>query len=490
MSPSPATPWAYAPAYRSAAQTLASAIFDELDPTLRPRVFLVVLSVTAEGTLKAQGLEASGPSLPGGFLLHVAERAATLKASLPDKGPGWSTSGGGKRLAALDAWRQAVQEVLGADASATELVSFVGDPRPVDGVVVLTVLQLARRAWEAYYALRRSAADLRARRPASLLDAVVTELLRRCASTLTECAESEGPPGMDHDPEEILATAGRLLTDTPALGEGVDLHLRGLFQACNTLASLPHEGRHTTGRLILSRPGYPGLQHRVTLAHPLRLHDLPAVRKLLVTSGSGMSLLSDGAVVFGLGGLDSNRSLPGESLFHIAFHRNSTWELSRGMRPLLRVNYGRPRLPRLAISEPRFRFYLTRTFGLLPMEDFERLWSLALAASEQRHGTILVITSAAEAEARRLALQGLSVTPVKLDRESLLAVSSIDGAVLIGPDTTCYAIGAILDGRAQGTGDPARGARYNSALRYVLSAEQPSLAVVVSEDGRVDLLCR
>jgi DNA integrity scanning protein DisA with diadenylate cyclase activity len=79
---------------------------------------------------------------------------------------------------------------------------------------------------------------------------------------------------------------------------------------------------------------------------------------------------------------------------------------------------------------------------------------------------------------------------VRIDRDTLLSISSIDGAVLIGPDTTCYAIGAILDGRAHGTGDPARGARYNSALRYVLSSEAPCLAVCVSEDGRVDLLCR
>lgn len=492
MSTSSATPWAYEAAYRSAAQALANAIFDELDPTLRPRVFLVVLNIGPDGQLRAQGLESTGTTLPGDFLLKVAERAAVLRSTLPDRPATWAGTSqtGSRRLPGMDAWRQAIQEALGALEGAADTVSFVGDARAVDAAVVLTVLQLSRRAWEACYALRRTASDVRSRRPTSLLDAAVTEMLKRCAATLTECAESEGPPSLDHDPEEILATAGRMLTDTPALGEGADLHLRGLFQACNTLASLHYEGRSTVGRIILSRPGYPGLKHRVALTNPLRLHDLPAVRKLLVTSGSGMALLSDGAVVFGLGGLDMNRSLPGESMFHVGFLKASTWELSRGLRPLMRVTYGRPRLPRLSISEPRFRFYLTRTFGLVPIEDFENLWALALAASEQRHGTILVISAGAEEEARRLALQGLSVAPVKLDRDALLAVSSIDGAVLVSPDTTCHAIGAILDGRAQGTGDPARGARYNSALRYVLSAEKPCLAIVVSEDGRVDILCR
>lgn len=488
MSTASASAWAHEAAFRTAAQSLASALFDELDPTLRPRVFLLVLSVGPEGQLKANGIDGAGAALPADALLRTAERVAELRGRASPGAPAAASTVPGRRLPGMEAWRQALGEVLGETEAARDVLSFVGDARWMDGAVVLPVLQLARRAWEAYYALRRSPSDLLQRRPASLLDAAVQELLKRLGLALAEAPEAA--PVLDQDPEEVLATSGRLLTDTPAVGEGSELHLRGLFQACNTLSSLYYEGRGTVGRLILSRPGYPGLQHRVTLKSPIRLHDIPAVRKLLVTSGSGMSLLSDGRAVFGLGGLDTERSLPGESLFHVAFLKHSTWELSRGLRLLMRVTYGRPRLPRLAISEARFRYYLTRTFGLVPVEDFERLWALALAASEQRHGTILVIAAAAEAEAHRLALQGMPIVPVKLDRETVLSLSSIDGALLIAPDTTCHAIGAILDGRAMGTGDPARGARYNSALRYVLSSEQPSLAVVVSEDGRVDLLCK
>jgi hypothetical protein len=51
----------------------------------------------------------------------------------------------------------------------------------------------------------------------------------------------------------------------------------------------------------------------------------------------------------------------------------------------------------------------------------------------------------------------------------------------------CHGFGTILDGMATESGDPSRGARYNSALRYVESA-WPCLAVVVSEDGGVDLI--
>ena len=46
-------------------------------------------------------------------------------------------------------------------------------------------------------------------------------------------------------------------------------------------------------------------------------------------------------------------------------------------------------------------------------------------------------------------------------------------------------IGAILDGMVSEEADLSRGARYNSAIRYVNSHER-TCAVVVSEDGYVD----
>jgi DNA integrity scanning protein DisA with diadenylate cyclase activity len=67
-------------------------------------------------------------------------------------------------------------------------------------------------------------------------------------------------------------------------------------------------------------------------------------------------------------------------------------------------------------------------------------------------------------------------------------ITAIDGAVLIDPTTTCYAIGVILDGLASNKGTPSRGARYNSAIRYVETCKYPCLAIIVSEDGSIDLV--
>jgi len=67
-------------------------------------------------------------------------------------------------------------------------------------------------------------------------------------------------------------------------------------------------------------------------------------------------------------------------------------------------------------------------------------------------------------------------------------ITAIDGAVLIDPGNRCHAIGAILDGLASEAGDPSRGARYNSALRYVAASLHACLAIVVSEDGMIDVV--
>lgn len=66
--------------------------------------------------------------------------------------------------------------------------------------------------------------------------------------------------------------------------------------------------------------------------------------------------------------------------------------------------------------------------------------------------------------------------------------AALERLAILGP-RVCHAIGVILDGAANAKGTPSRGARFNSALRYV-HGYPGRLAVVVSEDGHVDLFPR
>jgi DisA bacterial checkpoint controller nucleotide-binding len=49
-------------------------------------------------------------------------------------------------------------------------------------------------------------------------------------------------------------------------------------------------------------------------------------------------------------------------------------------------------------------------------------------------------------------------------------------------------VGVILDGHASGKGDPSRGSRFNSAIRYYETQGGDCLVIIVSEDGMINLL--
>lgn len=107
---------------------------------------------------------------------------------------------------------------------------------------------------------------------------------------------------------------------------------------------------------------------------------------------------------------------------------------------------------------------------------------------EQRHGTMLVFSEKAKAEAHRLRKQSISIEPTLLTPELVRRITGIDGAMMLTPKGICHAISVILDGILTDVGDPSRGARYNSALRYLGSTQSPTMCLVVSRDGNVDLL--
>lgn len=112
------------------------------------------------------------------------------------------------------------------------------------------------------------------------------------------------------------------------------------------------------------------------------------------------------------------------------------------------------------------------------------------AAADQARGTMLVISDAATDEAARLSTQAILVEPEALSAEVLTQATAIDGAVLFSPDCVCHALGVILDGSASDEGDRARGARLNSALRYLTKPAAATMIVLVSEDGMIDVLPR
>ncbi|MGI4871960.1 MAG: diadenylate cyclase [Janthinobacterium lividum] len=480
--------WEHQSLFRVSAQLFAEGIFNLLDRNLRPEVFLLGLAAGREPD-DPQGIVLEPPSLryqPDEFG-RIKALASSFEA---DAGPRENVY----HLHPQDHDRMEKQHwyelVCRATAQTLDEVvanrqenrsSFCSTPLSLNGYLVTVVVQLAADAYHSYYCLPGKAGQTL---PSSLPHAAVLEFLHECTRALREADTADNEqPVLDRDYNEVLRGAGRRLMLRVSPG-----NTHGLYDACLGVAALRHEGDEGRGTMLVGRRHHAAIIPVLTLETPVPLRDHRSIRKLLELTEGNTGLVSDASHVFGLGFPVLEDHAQYEPLATIHFTNHYGWELRHAGHTLMRVVSNTPRLPQGRVQAENFARVLRQVFPDIDTAGADYLWELALEASGQSHGTMLCISAGAKPEAERLRRQCFRVVPRPMTAPVLRQASSIDGAVLIEPTGVCYAIGVILDGQATEKGDSSRGARYNSAVRYVSSSPYPCLAVVVSEDGWIDLL--
>ncbi|WBA43364.1 diadenylate cyclase [Hymenobacter canadensis] len=477
--------WDHQSLFRVSAQLFAEGIFNLLDRTLKPEVFLLGLA-SARETDEPQAVVVEPATLrytPADFA-GVKARAVALEPDGPREVVYHLHPADHDRYEKLrwyELLRRATVQTL-EDLTASrgeERLSFCSPPVSLYGYQVVVILQLSAEAYQAYYMLPVPGPG---NRPTSLVHAAVQEFLLDCSRALRESDTDDDRPVLDRDYNEVLRAAGRSFMLRAAAGT------HGLYDACNGVAALRHEGDEGVGLMLVARRHHPAIVPVLTLESPIPLRDHRRIRKLLELSEDHTALVSDATDVFGLGYLVSPEDPAYEPLFTVHFTRHYSWELSHNEQVMMKVVSNTPRLPQGRVDAENFARAIVRIFPYLDTDAVAYLWELTQRATEQTNGTILVISEGAAQEAVRLTRQCFRVAPRLMTPSVLRLVTNIDGAVFVAPDGTCHAIGAILDGLATEKGDSSRGSRYNSALRYVESSRYACLAVVVSEDGLIDLL--
>lgn len=386
-----------------------------------------------------------------------------------------------------DCRRSAIATALAAAAPHDHRTYFVGHRGKVNGFRVYPVLSVVTSRWDDYPALTREQMNSLIFTRRSLQEALVSKILESATDQLWRQAP---PDGFELDAElreDLIRHAARDFVSRLAFVHG-EWDGSTFDAAMDAVSALPYEGRTGVGTAVLAKSDHPDVDVAVAFREPVSLQNTRAFRKALEMSGTDLHLLSDGVTAYGLGSVASTYDVQSESLYTVKVVGRGSWELAHVDMPLLRSDYGIIRLPKERISGGFFVDTVERIFG--DVVEAQRLWNLTVAAAEQQHGTMLVIHKDAAGEALRLAPQALAIEPRYLEATALSSLTSIDGAVLVSPDGRCHAVGVILDGIAiPGAGDPARGARYNSAVRYHSAAGAGAcVIVIVSEDGMINLL--
>jgi DisA bacterial checkpoint controller nucleotide-binding len=469
----------------------AKSIFEKLDPRFDPRLFVVGFR-TAEK--KGEPSIAVGPEgtpfRPEAFA-HVKKQAAVYERDDPENDSVWSDDGMQRRKdlrISLRALRKATLEAVEVYPANKGYVAFCSWPVEHEESYLILILQLQKDVFDSYYTLHKGTYRERGLHEypleRSLIEAVAVQYLDETADELRSPNPGAGWHNIEDKVYLVLKAAKRLMY-TPAVAGGNDHGLHGLYDACNTLSTLKYEGKEGVGRIVIARRDHPNLDIKLTLSTPVPLRSYGAVRKLLQMASGHLCLLCDSYEVYGLGRVASY-DLKSEDLFVVQFAKQFVWDLLHGDNRLMHVRYGEASICIPGFPEEKFRTDLPRVFPGLGAAAAGRLTALARCAAGQKHGCMLVISGAAAKEAKRLDRQCTRVDPFPLEDAVLGLLTSIDGSVLIDTAGNCHAIGVILDGMASPKCSPERGARYNSAVRYVCRRSD-AVAVVKSEDGMVSI---
>lgn len=272
------------------------------------------------------------------------------------------------------------------------------------------------------------------------------------------------------------------------LGWDTRLRIYPILDAILELSRTREEGAWPRGKLVFVEPQ--ALGHISYLAHfsPLEqptMDNIKHVRKLLAAvEHSALKLISDGRCVTGI----ADDGLPDFTL---------TADF-RGGHGFLKVVDD----TLCSFADGTYQS-TTRRANLVHLEEallesdldpetgnavFKILAALVHHAEDQKHGATLVL----DLNRPPVAISGqcfeqsldLRETAILNLTKSLLQV---DGAVHIGVDMHLHGFACLLDGRAIASENRARGARYNSALRF--TAEHANLiVVVVSSDRPVSII--
>ena len=389
-----------------------------------------------------------------------------------------------------DVVRIAVQKALDTYDTEHAVRSFAGMPAPVNDHYVVPVIQLPDELFERFHVLREPISDGYVTGHPSLIHAAVSAVLAEAYDELLrpDPGRNSGRQ-MRSSKEVVLRAAESFMSTLRVITNPKGYGAPNLFERFNLISSLMYEGTEGTGRLLLAKPESKSANILLKFAEPISFREPRWCRKVLQMALSETALVADCERIFGLGtvaaGIDPWVS---QDTFEIEFIEHYHWRLLCGEKVMLVSRHGSPSLPQEKFSQSRLLDIYQRLFPKATKEDAANFILLFKAAVKQHHGSMLIIAEDAEAEADRLRSQGTKIEPTRLTPDFYCHASAIDGAIIIDPCSVCHAIGVILDGPACPGNTPSRGSRYNSGIQYVNATDTSRLAIVVSDDGTVDVV--
>lgn len=270
------------------------------------------------------------------------------------------------------------------------------------------------------------------------------------------------------------------------------LIVSSLFESFDEISLAPYEGHPAIGYLCVVPPSCVP-DTTIRFQRTPSISDSRSIRKLIEITSSDNMLFCDGDKIYGMGKPPLHQTSSTEPMI-IHFNGPHKWSAIRcdstnALITHFEVTNGIPSIYRPPLTRAEFNSKMKAVFPAITRNQSNILWRIMVNLLNAKHSALAIIDIHSPAESSRLRQQSIPITPDILSKKRIQQLCKIDGALLFDLDGKCHAFGAILDGHASATrGDPSRGSRYNSAIRYVQSRSGMAVALVMSEDGYVDFI--
>lgn len=486
--------WGYQQLFQYSIQYYAKTIFQELSNNIEPSVFLLgILRRPAEGYYPIC-IEPEECGIDVESFKEVDKLADSIHNNDPRKNVMHTNEHQHKRYhedLKVECLRNAIKQLVDKNFEGKGKISFISRPVIFENYEIFLVLQFDEEIYRKFYSLTKSVVKDNEVTTTTIRRSLIDALVYFYLEEVRDCLYRPRP-GVYFDEiktsvKDILRIAAENFVNTAVSAANGSRETYDLFDICNYISSLNYEGGPSIGKLLICKEEHPNINIRIRLTKPIQLKDRKKVRKLLEIASDKLYLYTNGDYIVGFAELKGQYNSSDENLFIINFIGAHKWELIHDIHKMMAVEYNNPVIPKSKIDLTNFNTTLKRIFSVISDNNTNSLREIVDSATEQKHGTLIVISNKAKEEAKRLENQSTNIESVVLDRELVKSITSIDGAIILDTQGVCHCMGVILDGVASLNGNSARGARYNSAIRYVDGHKGECVAIIISEDGMVDL---
>lgn len=485
--------WEWQVYFRIACQTTAESLFNRLDSTLKPDILLIGFKIHEE--IVGPPICIDPEEVP--FSLNVFDNLPDMAKSIGEKDSDKNMLYSGEGVQEeMDlrflrkSERLALEQILNNLPSKNDTIHFASSSVEVGNYYVFIVLGLEKAIYSAHQHLFYNDKEDRMKKHFSLLEAAKDAFLEEKTRDLRLPNPGKNLTERGRIADELLREAVRNFMYTIAFAgkEMEGIHM--LFDACENISISRYEGKEAKGQLMIARKNHPDVETMLEIDGPFSIGDTRKTRKLLELSKKINGIICNSRDILGLGRIKGSYNPADESIFNIHFKGAHCWEVSHNGQVLFQMQYGVPGLEHEIFDKKYFYSIARRLFPSITGNQIKLLFKLACNQIAIKRGSMLVICDDARDEAKRLVNQCIAIKPVLVGPKLLDSLTAIDGAVIVDLDGLAYAKGVILDGLVGLNGDSARGSRYNSAVTYqeYRNPSKPTLIVVVSEDGMVDII--